>query len=199
MLTCDPGVSRLRDCIAPGLKLVNMAKYRSRWPQSWLYPELKLFPTEEALRHAARRATSILLRIPTLWLGLAVVVILPILIPELIFRIHRPGGIAEGVLRGAISFLGGGVGGVWIVLSCRRRVRAFLRQCLCENGVPMCIPCGYDLRGNTTGICPECGAPIRKDNEDCSAPPAPSPPTGGTKETGDTERAAGTSHPGDQP
>ena len=25
-------------------------------------------------------------------------------------------------------------------------------------GTPICVPCGYDLTGNTNGICPECGA-----------------------------------------
>jgi hypothetical protein len=24
---------------------------------------------------------------------------------------------------------------------------------------PVCFECGYDLRGNTTGVCPECGTP----------------------------------------
>lgn len=27
-----------------------------------------------------------------------------------------------------------------------------------KNGI--CVNCGYDLRGNTTGICPECGKPV---------------------------------------
>jgi len=34
-----------------------------------------------------------------------------------------------------------------------------------QDGIP-CPSCGYNLRGNTSGTCPECGAPI------------PTPPTG---------------------
>ena len=37
----------------------------------------------------------------------------------------------------------------------RREKRVEFRR---KNGI--CVNCGYDLRGNTTGICPECGEPI---------------------------------------
>lgn len=40
-----------------------------------------------------------------------------------------------------------------ILLRTRRRQRRLLG--LCEH-------CSYDLRGNTSGVCPECGTPIRK-------------------------------------
>ncbi|MHC4797878.1 MAG: hypothetical protein ACYTF1_14640 [Planctomycetota bacterium] len=33
----------------------------------------------------------------------------------------------------------------------------FLRQELCKRGIPICIKCGYDLRGQTEPRCPECG------------------------------------------
>jgi uncharacterized paraquat-inducible protein A len=35
-----------------------------------------------------------------------------------------------------------------------------LRRQLIERGVPICIECGYDLRGQTTPRCPECGQPV---------------------------------------
>lgn len=37
-------------------------------------------------------------------------------------------------------------------------VRRALRHELVLAGVPTCIPCGYDLRGTSSGTCPECGA-----------------------------------------
>lgn len=39
----------------------------------------------------------------------------------------------------------------------RREARVEFRR---KNGI--CVNCGYDLRGNTTGICPECGQPIEE-------------------------------------
>jgi Flp pilus assembly protein TadB len=48
---------------------------------------------------------------------------------------------------------------VWLV---RRTYRRRLREHLCQVGLPTCIPCGYDLTGNTSGRCPECGQPAEQ-------------------------------------
>lgn len=40
----------------------------------------------------------------------------------------------------------------------REPMRKSLRRQLAERGVPVCVPCGYDLRGLTERRCPECGA-----------------------------------------
>ncbi len=39
----------------------------------------------------------------------------------------------------------------------RRAIRRELRVQLTQRGIPICIPCGYDLRGQTRPRCPECG------------------------------------------
>ncbi|HPF41776.1 MAG TPA: hypothetical protein P5081_17555 [Phycisphaerae bacterium] len=39
----------------------------------------------------------------------------------------------------------------------RRRIRESLRHALLFKGIRLC-PCGYNLRDNRSGICPECGA-----------------------------------------
>jgi len=44
----------------------------------------------------------------------------------------------------------------------RRAIRRELRVQLKKRGIPICIPCGYDLTGNVSGVCPECGAAIEK-------------------------------------
>jgi len=41
----------------------------------------------------------------------------------------------------------------------RRKARMFLAD---RFGCRICVPCGYDLTGNTSGICPECGAAVPK-------------------------------------
>ncbi len=40
----------------------------------------------------------------------------------------------------------------------RTTVRRALRAQLREAGVPICVNCGYDLRGSSGGTCPECGS-----------------------------------------
>jgi len=41
----------------------------------------------------------------------------------------------------------------------RRDIRRRLRTQLTKKGIPICIPCGYNLTGNESGTCPECGTP----------------------------------------
>ena len=50
----------------------------------------------------------------------------------------------------------------------RREKRVEFRR---KNGI--CVNCGYDLRGNTTGICPECGEPVENINATKVEKPAP--------------------------
>ena len=46
----------------------------------------------------------------------------------------------------------------------------------------VCIACGYNLTGNTSGVCPECGTPVPKEpaeekpSDGVSEPPRPSTP-----------------------
>lgn len=35
-----------------------------------------------------------------------------------------------------------------------------------EMGCPICPQCGYSLRGNVSGVCPECGTPVEHADSD---------------------------------
>jgi len=50
---------------------------------------------------------------------------------------------------------------IWIYRLRRRRLR---------RGQPLCLSCGYNLTGNTSGICPECGTPARQQSEPATNP-----------------------------
>ena len=53
-----------------------------------------------------------------------------------------------------------GVGtAIWFT---RRSIRRRLRAQLAKKGIPVCIPCGYNLTGNESGVCPECGAAMQR-------------------------------------
>jgi hypothetical protein len=68
---------------------------------------------------------------------------------------------ARGVPRPLAVALPGAIGGAAGVLLTnrlyRRRFLRELRSCLRERGIPACLHCGYDLRGQTEPRCPECG------------------------------------------
>lgn len=76
---------------------------------------------------------------------------------------------------GLLALMGGGGlivtygHGRWARTSLRRN----LRRQLIERGVPICAECGYDLRGQTTPRCPECGREQSPNPEERACPPNP--------------------------
>jgi hypothetical protein len=49
---------------------------------------------------------------------------------------------------------------VFLIWFFRREIQRRLRLQLLQEGVPICIDCGYQLRGLTEPRCPECGKPF---------------------------------------
>jgi hypothetical protein len=49
--------------------------------------------------------------------------------------------------------------GAWLG---RKGVTRSAREYLNAHDVPVCLMCGYNLKGNLSGICPECGHPEQK-------------------------------------
>jgi len=58
------------------------------------------------------------------------------------------------VIKGAASGLIGVYALMWLG---RRGIERSLRRQLIETGLPTCMKCGYDLRGQLEPRCPECG------------------------------------------
>lgn len=71
-------------------------------------------------------------------------------------------GVACAVIVGYLC-IGCSVVIVMIVF-CRSRLRAVLRQSLVHMGHRLCVQCGYSLQGNANGRCPECGSGISRGN-----------------------------------
>lgn len=123
-----------------------------------LFPELDRFDSEEEARKAYRAAWKRILRRPSFW-GLAFLfsVVAPVAASLLLRSVGGwPGmstGVSSGVTAGVVSaFLAGTYN--WVL---RGPLRRYLRERLVEQGVPVCLKCGYDLRGQTEPRCPECG------------------------------------------
>ncbi len=115
------------------------------------FPEFRLFPTDRQ-RHEARDGLT-KLRFSRWYVSLPVVVvgtILPALIVVRQFRL--PSWAIVLILTCWFPVLM--VGQFWLW---RGHIRSHVRQKLLEAGVPVCLSCGYDLRGQVEPRCPECG------------------------------------------
>ncbi len=53
-----------------------------------------------------------------------------------------------------------GVSLILVGLSNKKQIRRNLRQQLSDRRQAICVPCGYNLTGNESGICPECGTGV---------------------------------------
>ena len=134
---------------------------RYRWPvTSRNFPELELFPSEKDLREAVRVGERCIRgwRYPVFVFWFAVVAHAvgfcfrsrqtgQVLTQPWFFRLLEPVGPA--------LLLSAGIYGLYILK--RRQIRSIFRERLNTLGVPVCIRCGYDLRGQTEPRCPECG------------------------------------------
>ena len=126
------------------------------WKQ---YPELEHFEREDVPGVASEALTFAkheVMRTWRFWLTLLALVGLYITATVLsIWTITQRFGSSEWVHGVAGGCCGAVVGSVawWLY---RDRTRRHLREKLVQLGVPICIPCGYDLRGSTDR-CPECG------------------------------------------
>ena len=138
------------------------------------FPELALLD-ELAERHVVvKKATSALLRRPKTWLLCAAMLLCAAIVAAatvLVFLLRPLVAPLPPVLSNP-GMMGGIVGGIcgglstWIVFRLgRRQMQASIRTQLRERGLPVCLRCGYDLRGNESGVCPECGT--AHDGEPC--------------------------------
>ncbi len=120
-----------------------------------LFPELARFESEKAQRRALFVATRHMGLRGILWAALVLLWGLSVAL------VARFVGIPDWALRYVVYpllvALPAGSGPVWFG---RRYVQRSLRRQLLERGVPICLRCGYDLRGQTEPRCPECGKPF---------------------------------------
>lgn len=125
------------------------------------YPELRQFETDRQRAYALWRA-KLSSGLPLFLLVYAMLVAaLGVSRDHIIRSLLRPVSFAPAV-EGAVvlgaklcAVVGGPIAYYFLT---RSRIRRSLRVALAARGVPVCVPCGYDLRGLTTRRCPECGA-----------------------------------------
>ena len=134
-------------------------KIETRPPSAREYrkmPELHLFTTaDEAGRALAQSASSV-------WPYVAVVAMaaVPILLWTAADRktlfgvpIAHYRAVLDILIYVAIALVATEITSIVLVKQTRQK----LRHRLIELGIPVCLYCGYDLRGGGKGVCPECG------------------------------------------
>jgi hypothetical protein len=120
--------------------------------------EIELFPTKKA-RMDALKAVEARLRWHWARLLLYVLLVCAFILPPALLDCAWPGRVLP---RGPMTIVVCTIVAVTFasltthVLFRKRRAREF-RKLLRAQGIPICIHCGYDLRGQTDPRCPECG------------------------------------------
>ena len=72
-------------------------------------------------------------------------------------RYLRAAGLSDGWVTWGVPVLLALIACLVILWLVRRRITRNIRVELTKRGYPTCTPCGYNLTGNTSGVCPECG------------------------------------------
>lgn len=124
----------------------------------WPVPELARLPKEEAeaLQRAARDTALRGPWIPLVTIvGFAVMVVVWNALNTFAQSRINPG--VPGALLRALAPLVGLLGAAFVVLRLRKRA---IQKYIWSHVDFLCSGCGYDLTGNASGVCPECGREI---------------------------------------
>jgi hypothetical protein len=131
---------------------------------------LDLFPVDDdwwRIRHEIRLPMTPWRRRSSMFLLIFSLIGLEMLVSTLLAEYASKSNSWFAVSMGGILFAWGVLLPVFILVIgfvSRRRFRAILRERLLQHGVPMCLSCGYCLRGMPADErrCPECGWPIEE-------------------------------------
>lgn len=128
------------------------------WPRRRLFPELNRFDSAAQAREAWNSALSREVKVYAFAVGVGVA--LWIIVMALYFEpLSRRLGLGSTWLSYSPPVIVLLIFAIVVWLR-RQRIRRTLRERLAQSGVPVCIVCGYDLRGQTVPRCPECGRPF---------------------------------------
>ena len=125
------------------------------------YPELQHFPSPAEAKEAMHAWNKRMWKMPRVWFGLFGYTIgVGVLVVAILISIRPWFTVPASMFGGIVGGFTGGSGMVVLTWFWRHRCQRFLRQQLTASGIPICLKCGYDLRGQTEPRCPECGTPF---------------------------------------
>ncbi len=150
------------------MKWPRLFRFDPRW-YKW-YPELHFFDSDKErwrmLKKSGKGWPTYSLMLVFLFYGASAVVITIVIVEHFnrsmsgIIAAYLPSSSPPHLATILFSVLMNIPCLLLVYLTCflwRKRQRRFLREKLIAKGVPICIQCGYDLRGQIDPRCPECG------------------------------------------
>ena len=122
------------------------------------FPELGQLETEEERQAVFKQALQKVGKRPRFWLYMILgTVVLPagvyLVFSSVIRRIPMPRLLIAGLIGGIVA---GSMAASWQFVF-RSAIQEQIRLEMVARGVPVCMGCGYDLRGQVEPRCPECG------------------------------------------
>jgi hypothetical protein len=139
-----------------GIGVVRLRRIKST---SWLvrvYPELARFENDTDRANAQFLAGTDAQFTTTGWLIFVATMLAPCLLGYLAIRLHVDPNYIYPI--GLLFLITTAIACGWLT---RSHIRRYLRGELLRRGIPICINCAYDLTGNVSGRCPECGKPFK--------------------------------------
>ena len=124
------------------------------------HPELQGLASPKEAKEVVRAWQKQLMKSPKF--GLALVVysgVIGATAMAILVSIRRLFYFPSSMYGGVVGGITGGTGVIAINWFWRNRLRRYLREQLVARGQPICLKCGYDLRGQIEARCPECGTP----------------------------------------
>ncbi len=129
------------------------------------FPELALFKTKDEARRAMIRS---LRSVRGAHVGAFVLVGLPLFLVVAVafsstFALLSRHVVLPDWLQSVVGcVVVGSISGAAITRLLSKRIRRCLREELVKSQQPVCTGCGYNVTGNTSGVCPECGKGIQR-------------------------------------
>ncbi len=132
-------------------------------PASRRFPDLQRVGPGKA-RHALWSAAYLpVFRSPTYWLiALVTQVVAQFAVVVPLSRLARQRGLYGPVVQFGLPGIVAAFAVFVIIWLVRRRITRNLRHELNRGGLPTCLKCGYNLTGNVSGVCPECGRKLER-------------------------------------
>lgn len=166
-----PDVVTVTLSVGVGVVLTGIVRWKRNWIVLRTSPrEILLLATTDERNHAYGLGTLAFLKNRRTWvafIGYSIpVIFLSAAMQELALDAART---RKSSFAELLWFLYSACGIVLVLiplmfLRYRKWMRVYLREYLNDHGVPICLDCGYDLRGQTNQKCPECGTAFNQKN-----------------------------------